>query len=76
MLPCNLALCDRALFMLPYNSGARVQEIADLRVGDVDLEPPLRARLHSKGDTWRRAHPTDGAMLKRSSRGGHHGPIP
>jgi integrase len=30
-----------------------VQEIADLRVGDVDLDPPLRARLHGKGDKWR-----------------------
>ncbi len=48
------ALRDRALFMLLYNTGARVQEIADLRVGDVDLEPPLRARLHGKGDKWRK----------------------
>jgi len=40
--------------MLLYNTGARAQEIADLRVGDVDLEPPLRARLHGKGDKWRR----------------------
>jgi integrase/recombinase XerD len=50
----SLALRDRALFMLLYNTGARVQEIADLRVGDVDLEPPLRARFHGKGDKWRR----------------------
>jgi site-specific recombinase XerD len=48
-----LALRDRALLMLLYNTGARVQEIADLRVGDVDLDPPLRARLHGKGDKWR-----------------------
>ncbi len=50
----RLALRDRALLMLLYNTGARVQEIADLRVGDVDLEPPLRARLHGKGDKWRK----------------------
>jgi site-specific recombinase XerD len=49
-----LALRDRALLILLYNTGGRVQEIADLRVGDVDLEPPLRARLHGKGDKWRR----------------------
>jgi len=49
----SLALRDRALLMLLYNSGARVQEIADLRVGDIDLEGPLRVRLHGKGDKWR-----------------------
>jgi integrase/recombinase XerD len=49
----SLALRDRALLMLLYNSGARAQEIADLRVGDVDLAGPLRVRLHGKGDKWR-----------------------
>jgi site-specific recombinase XerD len=48
-----LALRDRALLLLLYNSGARAQEIADLRVGDVDLDGPLRVRLHGKGDKWR-----------------------
>ncbi|HTF24196.1 MAG TPA: tyrosine-type recombinase/integrase [Candidatus Limnocylindria bacterium] len=47
------ALRDRALLMLLYNSGARVQEIADLRVTDVDLNGPFRVRLHGKGDKWR-----------------------
>jgi site-specific recombinase XerD len=47
------ALRDRALLMLLYNSGARVQEIADLRVADVDLDGPFRVRLHGKGDKWR-----------------------
>ncbi len=46
-------LRDRALLMLLYNTGARVQELADLRVGDVDLDGPLRVRLHGKGDKWR-----------------------
>jgi integrase len=45
------ALRDRALLMVLYNSGARVQEIADLRVGDVDLDRPLRVRLHAKATT-------------------------
>jgi site-specific recombinase XerD len=49
----SLAPRDRALLMLLYNSGARAQEIADLRVGDVDLVEPLRVRLHGKGDKWR-----------------------
>ncbi|RQS68131.1 hypothetical protein DID96_19870 [Burkholderia sp. Bp8963] len=49
----SLALRDRAILMLLHNTGARVQEIADLRVGDVDLDAPLRVRLHGKGDKWR-----------------------
>lgn len=44
---------DRALLLLLYNTGARAQEIADLRVRDVELEDPLRVRLHGKGDKWR-----------------------
>ena len=49
----SLALRDRALLLLLYNSGARAQEIADLKVGDVDLDGPLRVRLHGKGDKLR-----------------------
>jgi integrase/recombinase XerD len=49
----TLALRDQAILMLLYNTGARVQEIVDLRVSDVDLDGPLRARLHGKGDKWR-----------------------
>lgn len=49
----SLVLRDRALLLLLYNSGARVQEVADLRVGDVDLDGPFRVRLHGKGDKWR-----------------------
>jgi site-specific recombinase XerD len=47
------ALRDRALFLLLYNTGARVQEIADLRIEHVDLREPARVRLHGKGDKWR-----------------------
>jgi integrase/recombinase XerD len=47
------ALRDRALLLFLYNSGARVQEAADLRVGNLDLGPPPMARLHGKGDKWR-----------------------
>lgn len=39
--------------MFLYNTGARVQETADLRVGDLDLGERALVRLHGKGDKWR-----------------------
>jgi site-specific recombinase XerD len=49
----RLALRDRTLVLFLYNTGARVQEIADLRVAHLRLgEHPL-VRLHGKGDKWR-----------------------
>lgn len=36
------ALRDRALLLFLYNTGARVQEAADLHVNDLDLAPPAR----------------------------------
>ena len=55
MLPRDgsLALRDRALLLFLYNTGARVQEVADVRLTDVDLREPYRVRLHGKGDKWR-----------------------
>jgi site-specific recombinase XerD len=47
------AMRDRALFVFLYNTGARVQEVADLRIEHVDLERGPRVRLHGKGDKWR-----------------------
>ena len=49
----RLILRDRALLLFLYNSGARVQEVADLRVGNLDLGAHPVARLHGKGDKWR-----------------------
>lgn len=49
----NLALRDRTLLMFLYNTGARVQEAADLRAADLDITEPYRVRLHGKGDKWR-----------------------
>ena len=49
----RLALRDRALLLFLYNTGARVQEAAELRAGHLDLEAPAVARLHGKGDKWR-----------------------
>lgn len=46
------ALRDRTLLLFLYNTGARVQEVADLRVGHLDLGAQ-RVRLHGKGDKWR-----------------------
>lgn len=40
---------DHALFALMFNTGARVQEILDLRVSDVRLDPPYQVRLRGKG---------------------------
>ena len=49
----SLALRDRTLLMFLYNTGARVQEAADVRLADLDLSEPYRVRLHGKGDKWR-----------------------
>jgi integrase/recombinase XerD len=46
-------LRDRTLLLFLYNTGARVQEVADLRVTDVELDPSPRVHLHGKGDKWR-----------------------
>jgi integrase/recombinase XerD len=40
---------DVVLLSLLYDTGARVQEIIDLRVGDVRLDSPAQVTLHGKG---------------------------
>jgi site-specific recombinase XerD len=50
----RLALRDRALLLFLYNTGARVQEVADLHVEHLDLGEHPVVRLHGKGDKWRR----------------------
>ena len=47
------ALRNRILLLFLYNTGARVQEVAELRVDNLDLGPPAKVRLHGKGDKWR-----------------------
>jgi len=47
------AIRDRALFLFLYNTGARAQEVADLRVDGLEFQDPARVRLHGKGDKWR-----------------------
>ncbi|HEY0331419.1 MAG TPA: tyrosine-type recombinase/integrase [Rhodopseudomonas sp.] len=47
------ALRDRALLLFLYNTGARVQEAADLAAGNLVLEPQPRVNLRGKGGKWR-----------------------
>jgi integrase/recombinase XerD len=47
------ALRDRTLLLFLYNTGARVQEAADLRANDILFDPSPRVHLHGKGDKWR-----------------------
>jgi len=49
----RLALRDHSLLLFLYNTGARVQEVADLRVGHLELGEAALVRLHGKGDKWR-----------------------
>ena len=46
-------LRDYVLFAVMFNTGARVQEILDLRICDVRLDPPCQVRLHGKGSKTR-----------------------
>ena len=47
------ALRDQCLLLFLYNTGARVQEVSDLRIKNLDLESKPRVHLHGKGDKWR-----------------------
>jgi site-specific recombinase XerD len=49
----HFAQRDRTLLLFLYNTGARVQEVADLRVEHLELKPPAKVHLHGKGDKWR-----------------------
>lgn len=48
-----LALRDRTLLLFLYNTGARVQEVARLRVENLVFGASPRVHLHGKGDKWR-----------------------
>lgn len=48
----RLASRDHALLLFLYNTGARAQEVADLRVENLDLDR-ARVRLFGKGGRWR-----------------------
>jgi integrase/recombinase XerD len=44
---------DYALLAVLFNTGARVQEILDLRLRDIRLDPPYQVRLRGKGSKVR-----------------------
>ena len=44
---------DHALLLFMYNSGARVQEVADARASWLHLTAPLKVELLGKGRKWR-----------------------
>lgn len=44
---------DYAMLLFMYNTGARVQEVADTRVGWLSLVPPFKVELLGKGRKWR-----------------------
>lgn len=44
---------DKVMLSVLYDSGARVQELVDLRVKDVRIEAPAVITLHGKGDKIR-----------------------
>jgi integrase/recombinase XerD len=47
------ALRDRALLLFLYNTGARVQQAADLTIDNLFLQSQPRALLRSKANKWR-----------------------
>jgi len=49
----RFALRDRTLLLFLYNTGARAQEVADLRIEHLELKPLAKVHLHGKGDKWR-----------------------
>jgi integrase/recombinase XerD len=62
------SLRDRTLLLFLYNTGARVQEVADLRVKDIVFDPTPCVHLHGKGDKWRTCPlwPETAALLKKA----------
>jgi site-specific recombinase XerD len=44
---------DYALLALMFNTGARVQEVLDIKAGDIQLTKPTSVRIHGKGEKER-----------------------
>ena len=44
----HLALRDRTPLLFLYNTGARVQEVADLRIEHLEFKPPAKVHLHGR----------------------------
>ena len=64
---------DFALLALRFNTGARVQEVLDLRLQDVRLDPPQQVRFKGKGNKvrvcpiWPRTAQLLGELVRRRS---------
>lgn len=65
---------DYALFALMLNTGARVQEILDLRPCDIRVDPPHQVRLRGKGGKTRLCpiRPQTARLLQELSNGVNH----
>ena len=63
---------DYALLALMFNTGARVQEVLDLRLRDVRLDPPQQVRLLGKGSKVRVCPiwPRTAQLLRRTDQRG------
>ena len=72
---------DFALLALMFNTGARVQELLDLRLRDVRLDPPQQIRLNGKGNKvrvcpiWPRTAQLLGELARRRSNEGTDAPL-
>jgi integrase/recombinase XerD len=64
---------DYAMFALMFNTGARVQEVLNLRRGDVRLDAPRQVRLLGKGNKLRLCPlwPTTATLLRQLMAGQH-----
>jgi integrase/recombinase XerD len=65
---------DYALFALMLNTGARVQEILDLRLCDIRADPPYQVRLRGKGGKTRLCPiwPQTARLVQELTRRGAH----
>jgi integrase/recombinase XerD len=71
------ALRDRTLLLFLYNTGARVQEAANLTIDNLVLQPQPRAHLYGKGNKWRTCPlwPETARLLRALLDGRTAGPI-
>lgn len=65
---------DYALFALMFNTGARVQEIVNLKIRDVRFDPPHQVRLQGKGGKMRLCPiwPSTAKLLWKLANTAHH----
>lgn len=74
----HFALRDRTLLLFLYNTGARVGEVANLRVVNLSLESQPQVHLHGKGDKWRTCPlwTETGKLLTQLLKENYHNPKP